>query len=159
MNLWAEFDNQRAQKEAVGHKQTRRLTEQVVLSRLREWLLQDYASSYCRSLAAMRIYRRCYWIDGWGNNARTNVRAIDQDVGSNNSSKIHTALTSSPVLQPIVSLSKLLVQETKPIALHGIVLGSGSSRRKESKARRYDDMDTEVNASVAPVKDTLVLPK
>ena len=159
MNLWAEFDNQRAQKEAVGHKQTRRLTEQVVLSRLREWLLQDYASSYCRSLAAMRIYRRCYWIDGWGYNARTDVGAINQNVGPENSSKLHTANTSSPVLQPIVSLSKLLAQETKPIALHGIVLGSGSSRRKESRAKRYGAMDTEVNASVAPVKDTLVLPK
>ncbi len=159
MNLWAEFDNQHAQKEAVGHTQTRRLTEQVILSRLREWLLQDYASSYCRALAAMRIYRRCYWIDGWGINARKNVGAINQDVGPENTSKIDPADTSSPVLQQIVSLSRLLAQESKPIALNGIVLGSGSSRRKESRAGHYGVKDKEENASAAPVKDTLELPK
>jgi len=91
MNLWAEFDNQRAQTEAVGHKQARRLTEQVVLSRLREWLLQDYVSSYCRSLAALRIYRRCYWIDGWGINPRANSGAINRDVNKK---------SAAPVLQP-----------------------------------------------------------
>src|SRR2546430_11066190 len=92
MNLWAEFESQHAQKEAVGHKPARRLTEQVVLSSLREWLLQDYALPYCRSLAAMRIYRRCYWIDGWGINTRTSKR--DAGTGSNSDRK-STRLNSS----------------------------------------------------------------
>jgi hypothetical protein len=107
----------------------------------------------------MRIYRRCYWIDGWGINARTNVGTINQDVGPKNTSKLDPADTSSPVLQQIVSLSRPLAQESKPIALNGIVLGSGSSRRKESRVGRYGDIDKEENASVAPVKDTLVLLK
>src|SRR5437588_1883102 len=122
MNLWAEFDNQHAQEEAVGPKQTRRLTEQVVLSSLRAWLLQDYASSYCHSLAAMRIYRRCYWIDAWGINARTNNR----DAGTGNASSTNSTRVLPPVLQPIASLSKDLAQASKPIALQGIVLGAGS---------------------------------
>src|SRR5438034_6079772 len=123
MNLWAKFDNQHAQKEAVGHTQTRRLTEQVVLSRLREWLLQDYASAYCRSLAAMRIYRRCYWIDAWGidsGRARSEMRSAEGSY--------------EPLLQPLLSLSKVLAHESRSISLNGIVLEAGSSRRKEVRA-------------------------
>jgi hypothetical protein len=145
MNLWADFDNQHAQQEPVGHKQTHRLTEQFVLSRLREWLLQDYISSYCRSLAAMRIYRSCYWIDGWGINVRTNMEAINHHV--------------NPVLQPILSLSSLLAQESKPITLNGLVLASGSSRRKESRTGQYSGTEKQENAFSASSKDTLILPK
>ena len=152
MNLWAEFDNQHAQEEAVGPKQTRRLTEQVVLSSLRAWLLQDYASSYCHSLAAMRIYRRCYWIDAWGINARTNNR----DAGPGNASSTGAL---PPVLQPIASLSKVLAQASKPIALQGIVLGAGSSRRKERRAGQNSTMDGEEEAAATLFKDPLILPK
>jgi hypothetical protein len=150
MNLWAEFDNQHAQTEAVGHKQARRLTEQVVLSRLREWLLLDYVSSYCRSLAALRIYRRCYWIDGWGINPRANSGAINRDVNKE---------STAPVLQPLVSLSRQLVQQSKPITLSGLILGSGSSRRKESRTGQNGSMVEEKKASAALIEDTLALPK
>ncbi|MGZ3612223.1 MAG: hypothetical protein ACXVBU_19395, partial [Ktedonobacteraceae bacterium] len=69
-NLWPEFDNEqlradsasRAQKQSIPLR--RRPTEQVVLSTLRDWILQDYLIPYCRSLAATRIFRHCYWIDG-----------------------------------------------------------------------------------------------
>jgi hypothetical protein len=145
MNLWTDFDNQHAQQETVGHKQTHRLTEQAVLSRLRHWLLRDYISSYCRSLAAMRIYRRCYWIDGWGINARSNMDVINHNV--------------DPILQPVISLSRLLAQESKPITLNGFVLGSGSSKRKENRSGLYGDKDKQENASAAPGKDLPVLPK
>jgi hypothetical protein len=155
MNLWAEFENQHAQKEAVGHKPARRLTEQVVLSSLREWLLQDYALPYCRSLAAMRIYRRCYWIDGWGINTRTNNR--DAGAGSNSESEASQVL--SPVLQPIALLSQALAQASKPISLHGIVLAPGGSKRKESKVGQNSAGDGEENATAGPLKDTLVLPQ
>src|SRR5438552_4080532 len=119
MNLWAEFDNQHqhAPAEPARHRQTRRLAEQAMLSSVRQWLLQDYASSYCRALAATRIYRRCYWIDAWG-----------IDTGRDKSGPYELAL------QPIVSLSQVLAQESKPIALHGIVLEAGSSRRKQVRA-------------------------
>src|SRR6266849_6346507 len=100
-NLWPEFDNKQLQAESAGRaqKQTtsqrRRPTEQIVLSTLRNWLLHDYIVPYCRSLAATRIFRRCYWIDGLGGN---------------------------PILQPILSISQALAKESKPITLHSILL-------------------------------------
>lgn len=113
MNLWAEFDNQHS-TEAARYKQARhRLPEQVVLSSLRDWLLQDYVTSYCRSLAETRIYRRCYWIDALG------VRTAEN--------------TLPPALQSLVSVSEALAQQSRPIALYGLVLESGSSRRREGK--------------------------
>jgi hypothetical protein len=38
------------------------------------------------------------------------------------------------VIQPIVSLSQALTQENKPLALNGLVLTAGSSKRKELRA-------------------------
>lgn len=77
-NLWTGYDDHdqaippesvgRAEKQSVSRRQP---TEQAILSSLREWLLQDYAAAYCRSLAATRIFRRCYWIDGLGGGLRT----------------------------------------------------------------------------------------
>src|SRR2546428_5720051 len=73
-NLWPDFDNEQLQAESAGRaqkqpaSQRRRPTEQLVLSTLREWLLHGYIVPYCRSLAATRIFRRCYWIDGLGGN-------------------------------------------------------------------------------------------
>src|ERR1700692_4596050 len=74
MNLWAHYDNQHMPaEEAVRHKQRGRLTEQLILSTLRSWLLADYIPSYSHSLAAMRFYRRCYWIDAWGMHTRASI--------------------------------------------------------------------------------------
>src|SRR5205823_5349000 len=109
MNLWADFDNQHVPAEAARHKSTRRLTEQGILSSLRKWLVQDYASAYCRSLAAMRIYRRCYWIDAWGidsGRARSEMRSAEGSY--------------EPLLQPLLSLSKVLAHESRSISLNGI---------------------------------------
>jgi len=83
MNLWAEFENEQLLAESARRVQKqrspqgRRLTEQAVLSSLRDWLLHDYVASYCRSLAATRIYRRCYWIDGLGSNTRVQREAAE----------------------------------------------------------------------------------
>src|SRR5579859_4997169 len=105
-NLWSEFDNQPPLSEAAQHAhQRRRPTEQAVLSSLRDWLLHDYIIPYCRSLAATRIFRRCYWIDGLG---------------------------GSPSLQPITSIAQVLAKEGKPITLQGIVLEARSSKRKDA---------------------------
>src|SRR5437763_17062597 len=103
MNLWADFDNQHTPVESARHKSTRHLTEQVILSSLRKWLVQDYASTYCRSLAAIHIYRRCYWIDAGG---------------------IDSGRDKSDPCEPILSLSQALAQESRPIALNGIVLAA-----------------------------------
>src|SRR6516164_5648754 len=110
-NLWPDFDNQQSQAESTGRAQKQsfsrraRPTEQVVLSSLREWLLYEYIVPYCRSLAATRIFRRCYWIDGLG---------------------------GSHILQPVLSTSQELAQENRSIFLHYVALESKSNKRKES---------------------------
>jgi hypothetical protein len=134
MDLWTEFDNARHAPDAHGYVQplrSRRLTERAILTSLREWLLHDYAAAYCRSLATTRIFRRCYWVDGLGVESRAGV-SPDEDRGHNGSEQKKT--TSVPqALQSVVSLSQLLAREEKPIALHGLLLGT-NSKRKETKA-------------------------
>ncbi|HYU74837.1 MAG TPA: hypothetical protein VEL31_19390, partial [Ktedonobacteraceae bacterium] len=95
LNLWGDFDNQHAPEASARYKSARRLTEQGILSSVREWLVQDYTLAYCRSLAAVRIYRRCYWIDAWG------IGRERSEIGSAES-------PYEPVLQPILSLSQAL---------------------------------------------------
>ena len=110
-NLWPEFDNEQLQADSASRAQKhsiyprRRPTEQVVLSTLRDWLLHDYLIPYCRSLAATRIFRRCYWIDGFG--------------GSHKS-------------QFVLSSSQELAKEDKSIFLNYITLESKRSNRKAS---------------------------
>jgi hypothetical protein len=110
-NLWPDFDNDQLQTDSTGRTQKqftsrrRRPAEQVVLSTLREWLLYEYIVPYCRSLAATRIFRRCYWIDGLGGNH---------------------------ILQPALSTSHELAQEHRSIFLHYVALESKSNKRKES---------------------------
>jgi hypothetical protein len=112
-NLWPDFDNEQSQAESTGRaqkqsiSQRRRPTEQLVLSTLREWLLYDYIVPYCRSLAATRIFRHCYWIDGLG---------------------------SSHVLQQALSTSQELVKENRSIFLHYVELESKSNKRKAASA-------------------------
>jgi hypothetical protein len=95
----------RAQKQSTS--QRRRPTEQVVLSTLREWLLHEYTVPYCRSLAATRIFRRCYWVDGLGN---------------------------SHILQPALLTSQELAKEKRSIDLHYVALESKSNKRTESSS-------------------------
>jgi hypothetical protein len=114
-NLWPEFDNEHLLAESAGRgqkqsaSQRRRPTEQVVLSTLREWLLHEYIVPYCRSLAATRIFRRCYWIDGLGGNH---------------------------MLQPALSTSQELAKENRSVVLHYLALESKSNKRKEASAGR-----------------------
>jgi hypothetical protein len=112
-NLWPEFDNEQLQVDSAGRAQKqsayqrRRPTEQVVLSSLREWLLHQYILPYCRSLAATRIFRHCYWIDGFGD---------------------------SRMVQPALSIIQELAKENTSTFLHYIALESKSNKRKESSA-------------------------
>jgi hypothetical protein len=156
MNLWADFDNQHAPPESARQKLPRRLTEQTMLSSLRRWLLQDYTSSYCRSLAAMRIYRRCYWIDAWGIDTRANHLPADKQAPQEKRGARGRDKSSShdPLLEPVLSLSQVLAQESRPIALNGIVLEAGSSRRKEVRA-----IDNGNTAEPSLIDAGLALPK
>jgi len=110
-NLWSEFNYEQPTSESAGRAQKqstfqrRRPTEQVILSTLRKWLLHEYVVQYCRSLAATRIFRRCYWIDGLGGNH---------------------------ILQPALSTSHELAKENRSIDLHYVALESKSNKRKEA---------------------------
>ena len=115
MNLWADLENNHVSLPGtVEHGRwlrTRRPTERLILSSLREWLLQDYAAAYCRSLGATRIYRRCYWIDGLGiddkatRTAQTPVE-VEQQNGTRmgRGRKKGAAPVIPPALQPVVTL-------------------------------------------------------
>ncbi len=95
---------------------------------MRAWLLGDYVLPYCRTLAASRIYKRCYWIDGWGGNTRTFVAGKENGVQPAKKRKQEVAPALPTILQPVASLSALLAQEQRPIALNGLMLVPGSSR-------------------------------
>src|SRR5579885_1682022 len=147
MNLWADLDNNRlSPHDTMEHgrwQRTRRPTERFILSSLREWLLQDYAASYCRSLGATRIYRRCYWIDGLGIDSKivTNPQVPPEPEQQNGSRtgkgrKKGAGSVIPPLLRPVVTLSQALEQESKPITLCGLLTEAGSSKRKSARERK-----------------------
>jgi hypothetical protein len=141
MNLWSELDNQQTPLETVKGGRMRRFTENFVLSSLRTWLLQEYVLPYCRTLAASRIYRRCYWIDGWGGDTRLFVPVKENGVQPTRGRKKEIAPALPAILQPVVSLAATLAQEQRPLALNGIMLvssNSTSSQRSQSKAAAND---------------------
>ncbi len=166
-DLWAELNNEPLSPGSTAHElpRHRRLTEQVILSSLRNWLLHDYVLSYSRALSATRIYRRCYWIDALG---AIETRAAQALSGSNThnhpaapaqrakGNKKDSSPTITPALQPIVALTATLARESKTITLHGILLEAGSSKRKEVRAAASG------NSADKPVtnqaKDTAILP-
>lgn len=122
IHLWSDLeDNQQPQQQA-GRGHTRRLTEPVVLAALRAWLLHEYVADYCHSLAATRIFRRCYLVDALGIATRSRKPSP--------SSVLH------PTLQPIRALAQTLAQESTPITLNGLLLAHGSSRRKDTRLER-----------------------
>ena len=120
-NLWPELNNEQASPGTAGQAQEpprrRRLTEQVVLLSLRDWLLHDFALPYCRTLSATRIYHHCYWIDALGGKACHPERS--EGSGSTDAEIFRCAQDDS--------------QESKATALHGIFLEAGSSKRKETR--------------------------
>src|SRR5215469_15875603 len=137
-NLWPEFDKEQSPSESAEREQhrlsfqRRRPTEQAVLSSLRDWLLHDYIVPYCRSLAATRIFRRCYWIDGIG---------------------------GSPILPSVVSIARLLAKESKPITLYSLVLEARGSKGKEANAANSSTIPQEsgvVHASWPDIAPTIL---
>ncbi len=122
MQLWSDLEDNQQPERKTGRGHVRRLTEPVVLAAVREWLLHAYVADYCRLLAGTRIFRRCYLIDGLGTVAKGRA--------SSTSSVLH------PTLQPIRALAQTLAEESKPIALHALLLAHGSSRRKDTHSER-----------------------
>src|SRR3989442_16002053 len=110
MNLWADFESESQHLSAsMNRRQTRRLTEQVVLSSVREWLLQDYVSAYCRALGARRIYRRRFLGGGWGG-GKTPAAKCGWGCPSNGGREGGKAVRA-PLLWPVYAVSRGLGQE------------------------------------------------
>ena len=161
MNLWAEFDdNLDFPLATMRHAHARRLTEQYVLSTVRDWLLHDYAAAFCRSLAATRIFRRCYWVDALGMSTKVTTNIVTQTPaslmddspgtrsgkGRAKDAKQHVP----PILQPVHSLSQVLAHESRPVTLIGLILEEGSGKRRAAK--------TGQNGNTAPARN-VVMPK
>jgi hypothetical protein len=145
MNLWPDFENnQQDPSISPVHGRTRRLTEQVMLSSLRQWLLDEYVPAYCRALNMTRIFRRCYWVDALGIDARdtlpppSSVEAepVQAKRAGKGRKKAAVQTVVPPALQPIVTLAQKLTQEGLSISLYGLVLAAGSSRRRERRAQQ-----------------------
>ncbi len=115
--LWDNLEDNSQPQIQAGRGRTRRLTESAVLALVRQWLLDEYVADYARSLAGTRIFRRCYLIDALGVASR----------GRKALNALH------PALQPLYTLTQTLEQESKPITLHGLLLASGSSKRKDAR--------------------------
>jgi hypothetical protein len=132
MNLWADFDDkQHSALNAGSLKRPRRLTEQVVLSTLRTWLLSAYVPAYCRALANTRIFRRCYWVDALGGHGRASSEPTTAQEGEPITGK-RTAQDAA--LHALVALSHALAQESRSITLHGLLLAAESRKRARSDA-------------------------
>lgn len=137
-DLWADLDSR-----TVGQgraRRSRRLNEQTIISTLRTWLLQDYAAAYCRSLAATRIFRRCYWIDALGIE-RQNEAPAAQENGTQSAGKRRRANARETIPQallPVAALSQQLAEADKPITLRGLLLSGGSSRRKATRPAHHE---------------------
>ncbi|MBA2285549.1 MAG: hypothetical protein H0W02_08710 [Ktedonobacteraceae bacterium] len=137
-NLWADLDNEQPPPAPGGHGRARRLTEPVILSSLRDWLLHDYVATYCRSLTASPLYRRCYWVDALGSGTKTQsdtdaVAPPAEVQGVAKKGRKKEAPLVPAALRPLTALGQTLAQEGRSIALYGIVLEAGSSRRKDAR--------------------------
>ena len=162
MELWSDLDkNARGATGAAGDDdatlslagarrgRTRRLTEPLVFSTLRTWLLDDYVPSYSQALATTRIYRHCYLLDALGTPGLTKTTPLPE------------------LLEKIQSLSETLAHESRPITLHGLVLEQGSSTRRDAHLQQQQT-ETAANAEDGkqasktrhnPTKGEITLPK
>ncbi|HEV2471571.1 MAG TPA: hypothetical protein VGS41_02830, partial [Chthonomonadales bacterium] len=115
-NLWDDDTSidaaQHAVKRSAGRQPGRRApTDAATLAALRAWLLHDYIVPYCHSLAATRIFRRCFWIDGLGE-SRTTPSNL-QDAGA---------------------AAQELAAQNRPMLLQTLALQPGKSNRGRASA-------------------------
>jgi hypothetical protein len=107
-NLWEDdtaFDP--AHHTAGRQRRNRAPTGVASLTALRAWLLHDYLVPYCRSLAATRIFRRCFWIDSIGDTRDTSIQ---------------------PILQEVTAAAQQLAAQSQPVTLQMLVLQPGRGK-------------------------------
>jgi hypothetical protein len=121
MQLWNDLEDNSQLPTTRGRGRLRRLTEPIVFASLREWLLHEYVADYCHSLAATRIFKRCYFVDGLGGIAKGR--------------KTSTTSTTPSALEQVEALARALAQANRPIALYSLLLTAGSSRARAGRAK------------------------
>jgi hypothetical protein len=150
MNLWTNTDqydqsttgaaevDRDVQAISTRHS-SRRLTDRAMLALIRGWLLQDYVAPYCHMLGATRIFRRCYWIDVLGGYDVRSLRIPAESkpaVATSSKQRSKKSLqTQPPALQPIITLSQTLAQESQPIAFHGLLLVADHGNKRQTKSQ------------------------
>ena len=161
-DLWADLESEQPSVSPQGPALPRRLTEQALLTSLRTWLVSAYMASYYRALSANPLYRRCYWIDALGVAGR-----MKNDEAGGQSGVVESPISDGkasgkkrrrqeappplpPVLQPVATLGQALREEGRTLALSGIALEAGSSRRKDTRAPREGGLSIPKEGGLVP---------
>ena len=141
-DLWADFAGEAlsmVDADRGGGLRQRRLTEQAVLMALRAWLLQEYVIPYGTSLAATRIFKRGYWIDGLGNIGQaapsTSVPSQNgsETAGKRGRQKERASISTLPAaLQLASDAATQLAGLDRPFTLYGLALDEKRGRRGNS---------------------------
>lgn len=132
-NLWEDYHNAEVTTGATRHIAKRRVpAEAATLAAMRSWLLHDYIVPYCRSLAATRIFRRCFWIDGLGDSRK-----------------------ALPIFQEVSAAAAELSGENRSMALQLLVLQPGRSKRGKASAGRAGQQ-TEAAPFVLPKESSII---
>ncbi len=160
MDAWMSTDNKEDRGVAVGRTESRvtrsrsSSSEQAVVASLRRWLLQEYVKPYSRSLAATRIFRRCYWIDGLGLKRTRMADGQRQNDGQNEQGATGQGdATVIDELREIRALGQELARESKPITLYGFLLSAGS--KKPYRGKRKEPVNEE-EAIVLPRESDII---
>jgi hypothetical protein len=130
------------------------------MSELRLWLLRDYAAAYCRSLAETRIFRRCYWIDGLGVDAKTaTTDTINRSLQEASDQKSQEAPLIPPANDAIASEQRHLgndavastaAQSAEMQGVRFAQAGGKAPRARKSRAKNVAQPD---HAALQPVID------
>lgn len=145
-----------ADAERGGGLRQHRLTEQAMLMALRAWLLQDYVISYGTSLAATRIFKRGYWIDGLGSIGQPMPAApVSSQNGAESAPKRgrqkprERTATLPAALQLASEAARQLAGLERPFTLHSLALDDKRGRR--GNARNSPEPATNGNGTSAAI--------
>lgn len=140
-DLWEDSDSPIAneQKPKRFHRSP---TEAAILSALREWLLRDYTMPYCRSLAATRIFRRCYWVDALGGSPGTRG-------------------TLTQALQQVNNTSQALASEdgdgkSHPLTLQGLLLTQAREVKRSRKGTELPQVEETIVPFTLPRSSAII---
>ncbi len=136
-DLWADVDHEYRQLATRERTRARSSRAGILLAALRTWLLEEYVAAYCRALTANPLYHRCYWIDALGPGehgaSSASVGETQAQTARLSRGRRTRKVEVQPLpaaLQPVAVLNEQLTHESRPIALHGLILEAGSGRRQ-----------------------------